>query len=99
MNILPLDVVNRIIIYVGELNHQVVMLLYNPKNNNERYKVNKSSNFLWKLRGLMVMKQLYPLTDVDPTEHQNRELYKYGKQYYEYLLKNKIAYHNKTTNH
>ena len=83
---LPTDMVNKILVYVGELNHAVVIKQYDPKTLRERYKINRYSDFLWKLKSTLWMKRLYPIrkgyfTDAD------KEMYQEALKHYERELR------------
>ena len=38
----PIEIINKILIYVSELNNDMIITQYDPKTNKEYYKINKS---------------------------------------------------------
>jgi hypothetical protein len=83
---IPIEIVNKILIYVGELNDEVVIIQYNT-NLNFFYKINFYSNFFFDLKGLILMKRFYPVLFTSITNYTNIELYKWGKSHYKIAVK------------
>jgi hypothetical protein len=81
MNKFPIEIVNKILMYVGELNNDVVIIQYETVSYKELYKINMLSDSLWSIQGLLYMKRLYPLM-YNITSKPNKELYKWGKAHY-----------------
>lgn len=87
---LPIEIVNIILVYVGELNNNTIITQYNPLTNKEFYKINFSSDLLWNIKSTLTMKRFYPIYSCDFTNKCNIELYKFGKAHYEKELRGKI---------
>lgn len=85
---LPIEIINKILIYIGELNDEVIITQYNGLNC--FYKINFYSDFLWDLKGLLLMKCFYPILSTHITA--SSELYKLGKQHYKSKLKQKTKF-------
>ena len=76
--------------YKSDLTDELITIRYNTETQKEYYKINKSSNFLWKLKSLMIMKRLYPILATNATEYDSRQLYKFGLIHYQNKIKNNI---------
>ena len=83
---LPIELVNKILVYVGELEQHVIITQYHPITRKEYYQINFNSDFLWKIKSTLVMKRLYPIYNGDFLNKSNIELYKYGTRHYENQL-------------
>ena len=63
---IPIDIINKILIYVGELNHNLIILQYNPYTYGRYirhytfYKINMFSDLLWNIKSTMIMKRIFP---------------------------------------
>lgn len=90
MILVPIDIINKILVYHAELNNYLIILQYNPVNNIEYYKINRYSNFLLNLRAVIAMKIIYPLLYRGPILEENKYIYNFDKEYYEQLLRDKI---------
>jgi len=86
---LPIEIINKILDYKSDLTDELITIRYITETQQEYYKINKSSDFLWKLKSLMIMKRLYPLT-TNVSDYNNRQLYTYGLTHYESNIKNNI---------
>ena len=86
---LPIDIINKILIYINELNNDILILQYD-NNHNIHYKINFESDLLWNIKSIITMKRIYPLGNHNITSYNNRNLYKDGKAHYENLLRKKI---------
>jgi hypothetical protein len=84
--ILPIEIINIILLYVCNLNRNILMLQYEPLGNKEVHKINFQSDSLWRIQSIQVMKRLYPVY-YSPLQHQ--ELYYHGIQHYEKQLREK----------
>ena len=84
---LPIDIINKILVYVNELNNNILILHYN--NYNISYKINFESELLWNIKSIITMKRIYPLHN-NITAYNSRNLYENGKAHYENLLRKKI---------
>lgn len=85
---LPIDIINKILVYVNELNNDILILQCNI-NHNIYYKINFESELLWNIKSIIIMKRIYPLRN-NITSYNSRNLYKNGKTHYENLLRKKI---------
>ena len=92
---LPIEIINKILIYVGELNNDLIILQYNPYiKNQEFYKINMFSDLLWNIKTTMIMHRIYPIY-YNINENNtiiSKDLYVYGKKYYENLLRKSIKF-------
>lgn len=84
---IPIDIVNKILVYVSELNNNIIIIQYHLITNKEYYKINFNSDLLWKIKSTLIMKQKYPILFGDFTNNNNIKLYKFGIQHYEKHLR------------
>jgi hypothetical protein len=88
---IPIDIVNKILLYISDINNTIIATQYNTITYKEYYVINFNSNFLWKIKSVLVMKRIYPMRGCEFSNKGNIELYKRGTEHYEKLLKlNKI---------
>ena len=89
----PIEIINKILGYVCELNNNIIMTQYDIITNKEYYKINFNSDLLWKIRTNVIMKRIYPIYSCDFYNKGNIELYRYGMSYYEKQLRlnNKVC--------
>jgi hypothetical protein len=88
--IIPIEIINKILVYIGELNNDIIIRQYylstdstNLTNTNkEYYKINFNSNLLHRVKATLLMKQYYPIRSGNFSKG-NIELYKFGIQHYE----------------
>ena len=85
---IPIDVINKILVYVADLNNTVVITQYHPHTNKECYKINFKNDLLWKIKASILMKRIYPIRDYNFSNEL--ELYKFGIPHYEGLLRRRI---------
>lgn len=87
---IPMEVINKILVYVSELNHQIIMTQY--LTNKPYYVINFNSDLLWKIKATLMMKRLYPIYSSilnNGISKNNIELYKNGVSHYKkYLMLN-----------
>ena len=83
----PIEIVNKILVYVSELNNDIIITQYNMITNKEYYKINFSSDLLWKLKTIFIMKRFYPIYSCDFFNKRTIELYKSGLLHYEKQLR------------
>lgn len=97
MVIIPIEIVNIILDYVGDLNNAIVITQYHLITNKEYYKINFNSEILWKLKATLIMKRQYPacFTDSGFTK-EHIALYKFGVPHYVKQLKVNEHYINKS---
>jgi hypothetical protein len=84
---LPIEIINKILVYIAELNGSVIIQQYNK--NGCFYKINFCSDFFWDLKGLILTKRFYPIIHTSITNNSIMELYKFAKTHYTRELKNK----------
>jgi hypothetical protein len=88
MSQIPIDIVNRILEYVGDLNQSVVVTQYYPVTNKEYYKINFGSDLLWRIKSTLVMKRHYPIRAGEYWDNKgNIVLYRWGIAHYENALR------------
>ena len=86
---LPIEIVNKILVYIAELNNNTIITQYNF-DNGEKYIINKNSDILFDIQSILLMKIIYPFHILNqnlfinyyPTSKVNRILMKNGKEYY-----------------
>ena len=93
MNNFPFEIINKILVYVGELNDELIITQYNPYNRLKYYNINFFSDKLWNMKATIRMHYLYGLTSSSASECKNRELYKWGKKHYERELRDGKSSH------
>lgn len=86
---MPIEIINKIMYYIGELNNDVIITQYNIITKVEFYKINFYSHLLWEVSTVIFLKQLYPFRSSCscPTEKKNQELYKSAKPHYANILR------------
>jgi hypothetical protein len=87
---IPIEIVNKILIYVGEINNDIMIMQYEPFAKKEYYIINFNTDLLWKIKATLVMKYIYPIYSDHFTKKSNIELYKNGIPYYENKLRLKL---------
>jgi hypothetical protein len=88
---LPIEIVNKILVYVGELNDNIIIPQYHLLTNKEYYKINFNSDLLWKIKSTLVMKRFYPILSCDFSKSDAKEIYKFFIPHYAKQLRlNKI---------
>ena len=90
---IPIEIINKILMYVGELNNDLIILQYNPYiKNQEFYKINMFSELLWNIQSTLVMQRFYPMIfDVNSISlNLENSFYSFGKTHYEELLRKGI---------
>ena len=80
---LPYDVINKILIYLGELNKEPYILQY--EYNSHYYKINPYSDYFFNIQSTLIMKRLYQCSHYEILN--NKFLYKLGKKHYMKVLK------------
>jgi hypothetical protein len=95
---LPIEIVNKILEYKAEINHELIMVQYKQVTNEEYYKINSYSFSLIKVEAAIIMKYLYPLCSSSSLVKYHKQLYDWGKAHYikrieETITKN--GYNNK----
>jgi hypothetical protein len=82
---IPIEIVNKILIYVSELNNNMMITQYHPNTNREYYIINFNSNLLWRIKSTLKMKQYYPIYSSPNylNTKQFIELYQFGIPHYE----------------
>lgn len=85
---LPIEIINKILIYISELNNDMMITQYDPKTNKEYYKINFNTD-LWKIKATLIMKRIYPIYNSDDYLKTKGfiEVYKLGKLHYDNELR------------
>ena len=86
---IPVEIINIILVYIGELNNNIIITQYNPITNKEYYKINFYSDLLWKIKSTLIMKSIYPIymNSTYYMDYNYLVLYKFGIPYYENELR------------
>lgn len=84
---IPIEIINKILVYISELNNNLIITQYNSKTLKEHYKINFHSNLLFDIESSLLMKCIYPIYSCDFSNKHNIELYKFGKRHYDIQLK------------
>ena len=86
---IPIEIVNKILVYISELNNNMIITQYNPITNKEYYIINFNTDLLWKIKSTLIMKRIYPVynTDTYLNTKQFIELCQFGIQHYENELR------------
>jgi hypothetical protein len=87
---IPIEIVNKILVYVSELNNNIIITQFDQHSNKEYYKINFNCDLLWKIKSTLIMKKHYPIyhTYNDSFNNKNNiELYKFGIPHYENELR------------
>jgi len=82
---LPIEIINKILFYVGELNNDAFIIQYEYSGEKKYHKINSFSTTYQPIRALFLMKRFYPLYN-NYTEINNMKLYNEGKRHYEKML-------------
>ena len=85
---IPIEIINKILVHVSELNNDVIITQYHLITNKEFYTINFHSDLLWKIKASLRMKQIYPIYSFENNKAY-LELYRIGTVHYEkHLRKN-----------
>jgi hypothetical protein len=86
---IPTEIINIILVYIGELNNNMIITQYNPITNKEYYKINFYSDLLWKIKSTLVIKRIYPIyiDGICYMDNSYIELYKFAIPHYENELR------------
>jgi hypothetical protein len=82
----PVEIINKILVYVGELNNNIIITQYHICSNKEYHKINFHSNLLWRIKSTLRMKQVYPIYpnyNGGFTNKSNIKLYQSGITHYQ----------------
>ena len=90
MSFIPIEIVNKILCYVSDINNTLIRPQYNLLTSKEYNKINFKSHLLWKIKSTLTMKKHYPLYCTNFSNKNTRELYKSGKLHYEKQLRERI---------
>ena len=84
---IPIEIINKILLYVGELNNNMIITQYHLVSNKEYYKINFYSDLIWKIKATIRMKKIYPIYNADNYLKTKGfiEVYKFGTQHYKEL--------------
>jgi hypothetical protein len=83
---LPIEIINKILVYKSELNNETIITQYNTITNKEYYKINFNSDLLYKIKTIFIMKRIYPIYTYN-FNNQMILLYKSGMEHYEEQLR------------
>jgi hypothetical protein len=90
---IPIEIINKILIYVGELNDELYITQYHPITNKPYNKINHYADVLWGIQATITAKRIYPYSFHHVTWNitfpKMRELYSHLKPHYEGKLRNK----------
>ena len=90
MSSIPIEIINKILVYVGQLNNNMIITQYKLNTNKEYYKINFNTDLLWNIKATLVMKQIYPIYSGNFSD-KDVELYKFAISHYKKQLQlNKI---------
>ena len=98
---LPIEIINKILLYVSEINNNIIVTQYDTLTNKEYYNINFNSDLLWRIKSTIVMKRIYPVYSMHNGGFNNKDyinLYKYGIPHYENELRINNASHNTQIN-
>ena len=86
---IPIEIVNKILVYISELNNNMIITQYNTITNKEYYIINFNSDLLWRIKSNIIMKQKYPIYNANNYLKTKNfiELYKFGMPHYENQLR------------
>ena len=81
MNIL-INIINIILVYVGELNDELYITQYDTNTNKEHYKINHHADVLWSIQATITAKRIYPYSFhyifvIDLYNNSYKEVYNY----------------------
>ena len=76
---LPIEIINKIIGYVSDLNNDMMITQYDCTTHKEYYKINFNSKLLYRIMANLTMKRLYPCSSI----LNHIELYTHGSEHYE----------------
>ena len=80
--LLPVEIINKILVYLAEMNNNMMIMQYNLITNIEYYKINFCSNFLCKIKASLLLKRYYPLYSYRFFNSGTIELYKSAIKHY-----------------
>ena len=83
---IPIEIVNKILLYVAEINNSIIVTQYNLITNKEYYKINFNSDIIWKIKATILTKRIYPIYSTDFYNKDNIALYKFFIPHYEKQL-------------
>jgi len=82
---LPIDIINKILIYMSQINDDIMTIQY-KYNLNEFYIFNKYSTKFIDIEALQMTKRTYPLYMANLTDEKYRQLYYFCKNHYKQIL-------------
>lgn len=88
--LLPIEIINKILFYVSELNNNIIITQYHLITNKECHKINFNADSLWKIKSTLIMKRIYPIYSCDFSNKDNIALYQFGIPHYEQKLRKNI---------
>lgn len=85
---LPIELINKILIYVAELNNDIIIQQYMYSKNiiQSSFNINFNSNLLQNIKSTLIMKRLYPIINFNSNFKINKKLYDNGISHYKKQL-------------
>ena len=85
-----MDIINKILVYIGELNDELYITQYHTVTNDQYYKVNYHADVLWGIRATITAKRIYPCCTSGQfwSFTKMQSLYSHAKPHYEKKLRN-----------
>ncbi len=88
MIMIPIEIINKILVYISELNNNMIITQYCPITYKEFYKINFNSDLLLEIKTACVLKHIYPIYNYKYfCNNYNRQFYKSGINHYKEQLK------------
>lgn len=86
---IPIEIVNKILVYISELNNNMIITQYNSITNKEYYIINFNCVLLWRIKSTLIMKRIYPVYNANDylKTKQFIELCQIGIPHYENELR------------
>ena len=66
---IPIEIVNKILVYISELDNNMIITQYHTITNKEYYIINFNSDLLWRIKSNIIMKQKYPIYNANNYLH------------------------------
>lgn len=84
---IPIELVNKIMVYVCELNNGMIITQFCPNTHKEYYQINFNSNLVWRIHATLILKRTDPIYDSEYfCNSYNRRLYQSGIEHYEKVV-------------
>lgn len=89
---LPIEIINRILVYVAEMSDDMYILQYNTKTNKSYYKLNFLSHSLRHIDFVVSIKKFYPFFISNQNEKKKLNLYQLKYVYMKLLRDQKVIH-------